>query len=132
MSLTKPLASQINTSDIDSTEFASSTQVNSVQSNLSSFASYANSTFSTGGGGGGTATGNGVVFSDTFTTSNSSSNAFSLSSNVAYGENLLVYLNGLLQHPDAYSVSANTLTLINTDPLPSGLKVSVRELSVAG
>jgi len=130
MSLTKPFTSQINTADIEQTAFASSTQVNSVQSNLSSFASYANSTFSTGGGG--VATGNGVVFSDSFTTSNVSSNEFSLSANVAYGENLLVYLNGLLQHPDAYSVSANTLTLINTDPLPSGLKVSVRELSVAG
>jgi hypothetical protein len=134
MSLIRPFSSQIDTSDIDSTEFASETQVNSVQSNLDSFASYANSTFSTGGGGGGggTATGNGVVFSDSFTTSNVSSNEFTLSASVAYGENLLVYLNGLLQHPDAYVVSANTLTLINTDPLPSGLKVSVRELSVAG
>lgn len=130
MTLTNPRSSQIDTSDIDSTEFASKTQVNSVSSNLDSFASYANSTFSTGGGG--IATGNGVVFSDTFTTSNSSSNEFSLSASVTYGENLLVYLNGLLQHPDAYTVSANTLTLINTDPLPSGLKVSVRELSVAG
>ena len=131
MSLTKPFTSQIDTTDIEQTAFASSTQVNSVAANLDAFASYANSTFSTGEGGG-TATGNGVVFSDTFTTSNVSSNEFSLSANVAYGENLLVYLNGLLQHPDAYTVSANTLTLINSDPLPSGLKVSVRELSVAG
>lgn len=129
MSLTKPRVTQIDTTDIDSTEFASKTQVNSVSSNLSTFASYANSTFSTGGGG--TATGNGVLFSDTFT-SDGNSNAFTLSSNSSYASNMLVYLNGLLQHPDAYTVSGTTLTLINSDPLPSGLKVSVRELSVAG
>lgn len=50
MTINKPLTSQIDTSDISSTEFASKTQVNSVQNNLSSFASYANSTFSSGGG----------------------------------------------------------------------------------
>lgn len=129
MSLTKPRVTQIDTTDIDSTEFASKTQVNSVSSNLSTFASYANSTFSTGGGG--TATGNGVLFSDTFT-SDGNSNSFTLSSNSSYASNMLVYLNGLLQHPDAYTVSGTTLTLINSDPLPSGLKVSIRELSVAG
>jgi hypothetical protein len=131
MSLTEPRVTQINTSDIASTAFASKTSVNAVQANLTSFASYANSTFSSGGGGG-SASGNGVVFSDSFITSNVTTNQFSLSANVSYGQNLLVYLNGLLQHPDAYVVSANSLTLINTEPLPSGLKIGVRELSVAG
>jgi hypothetical protein len=130
MTITKPLTSQIDTSDIENTVFASKTSVNAVQANLSSFASYANSTFSSGGGG--AASGNGVVFSDSFTTSNVTTNQFTLSASVSYGQNLLVYLNGLLQHPDAYVVSANSLTLINTEPLPSGLKIGVRELSVAG
>jgi hypothetical protein len=130
MSLTKPRVTQIDTTDIDSTEFASKTQINSVSSNLSTFASYANATFSTGGDG--IATGNGVLFSDSFTTTNVSTNQFTLSANSSYAPNMLVYINGLLQHPDAYVVSGTTLTLINSDPLPSGLKVSVRELSVAG
>jgi plastocyanin len=252
MELNKLRLSQIDTSDIETSDFASQTQVDSVQSNLSSYASYANTTFGTGGG---TATGNGVVFSTSTTTDasnayslaitnngmtdwtlssgydrtgavsgndanvyieegdvisitnnagsahplyikyNSSvgvedavagvlnqgasdgatlswdtsvgdagvyfyqcashlemngylvvestgtytstdyyslSNVFSLPQSVEYKENLLVYINGLLQHPDAYSISSANLTLANSDPLPVNMKISVRELAVAG
>lgn len=252
MELNKLRLSQIDTSDIETSDFASQTQVDSVQSNLSSYATYANTTFGTGGG---TATGNGVVFSTSTTTDasntysiaitnngfadwtlssgydrtgavsgndanvyieegdtisitnnagsahplyikyNSSvgvedavagvlnqgasdgatlswdtsvgdagvyfyqcashlemngylvvestgtytstdyyslSNVFSLPQSVEYKENLLVYINGLLQHPDAYSISSANLTLANSDPLPVNMKISVRELAVAG
>lgn len=252
MELNKLRLSQIDTSDIETSDFASQTQINTVQSNLDSYASYANSTFSTGDG---VATGNGVVFSTSITTDasntynlivtsngagdydivsgsdrasvltgsqdpnvyieegdvisitnnasghplyikyNSStgtgdavsgvtnqgadggttltwdtsigdagtyfyqcsnhlamngylivqssgtytsdqyytlSNTFTLPQSVEYKENLLVYLNGLLQHPDAYSVSATDLTLANTDPLPKNMKIAIRELAVAG
>lgn len=60
------------------------------------------------------------------------SNVFTLPQSVDYRENLLVYLNGLLQHPDAYTVSSTDLTLANTDPLPINMKIAVRELAVAG
>ena len=252
MELNKLRLSQIDTSDIETSDFASQTQVDSVQSNLSSYATYANTTFGTGGG---TATGNGVVFSTSTTTDasnvyslaitnngmtdwtlssgydrtgavsgndanvyieegdtisitnnadsahplyikyNSSvgiedavagvlnqgasdgatlswdtsvgdagvyfyqcashlemngylvvestgtytstdyyslSNVFSLPQSVEHKENLLVYINGLLQHPDAYSISSANLTLANSDPLPVNMKISVRELAVAG
>ena len=48
MELNKLRLSQIDTSDIADSDFAASTDVDTVSSNLDSFASYANSTFSTG------------------------------------------------------------------------------------
>jgi hypothetical protein len=88
--------------------------INAVQDNVSA-------------GGGGDAS-NAVLFSDFFTV-DGSTNAFTLSSNsVQNGAYLLVYLDGLLQHDDAYVVDDTTLTLANTDPLVSS-KLGVRALT---
>jgi hypothetical protein len=50
MPLTRPFAGQINPIDIESTSFASVVQLNSVQGNLSAYATYANTTYSTNNG----------------------------------------------------------------------------------
>ena len=42
--------------------------------------------------------------------------------------NMLVIIDGLVQSPDAYTVSGTTLTLSNSAPLPSGINVDVRYL----
>ena len=82
-----------------------------------------------GGGGGGSSSGS-IVVEDTFTI-DGSTNAFTVSTEVASANNLLVAINGLVQHPDAYTVSGTTLTLANTSALPLG-KLGVRNIGAGG
>ena len=111
-------------------EIALRSQVNSVSANVDSFESYANSTFVSGG------YSNAVVLSESIKALESSnansayadSNAFIIGSEVTSSNNLLVYLDGILQHPDQYVVSGNSLTLSNTDPLPIDISVGIRHL----
>lgn len=57
-----------------------------------------------------------------------STNAFTLSNSISSEEALLVYIDGVLQHSDAYTISGLTLTLANTLPLPIAT-LGVRSLS---
>jgi hypothetical protein len=114
-------------------EIALRSQVNSVSANVDSFESYANSTFTSGG------YANSVVLSESIkalesSNANSSyadSNAFIIGSVVNSRDNLLVYLDGILQHPDQYIVEGNSLTLSNTDPLPKDISVGIRHLQTS-
>jgi len=124
MSLTRPTASQINTSDIDTTEFASTFQTNEVQSNLDSFASYSNSSFSTGGGGGSFSAG--VLLTPDII--NPVNNTATLPATIAFSNNLLVYLDGLLQHPDTYIVDGSVIRFYSANNLPN-VSVGVRYLA---
>ena len=75
----------------------------------------------TGGGGG-------TITSDVFNTA-ANSNTFTLSSAVSDANAVLVTLSGVVQVPiDAYIVSSTTLTLNNTFPLISNLRLEVRYL----
>jgi hypothetical protein len=132
--------------------------VNLVQSNVDSFASYANTTFSTGNvdafasyANATFATGNlnqvesnavayATYANSTFLTTtaanvansnfpiDASTNTFTLTQTVSNVNNMLVIIDGLVQSPDAYTVSGTTLTLSNSAPLPSGINVDVRYL----
>jgi len=69
----------------------------------------------------------GNVYSDKFEI-DGSTNAFTLSNTISSEEALLVYIDGVLQHSDAYIISGLTLTLANTLPLPIAT-LGVRSLS---
>lgn len=72
--------------------------------------------------------GGGTVTSDVFNTA-ANSNTFTLSSAVSDANAVLVTLSGVVQVPiDAYTVSSTTLTLNNTSPLISNLRLEVRYL----
>ena len=134
MTLTNPRSSQINTADIEQTAFASNAQVDTLQSNLTSFASYSNSTFETGS----TFTA-GVLFdepiklipSENANSAYATSNVISIATPVNSRDNLLVYLDGLLQHPDTYIVNGTTLQFANVEPIPSEVTVGVRYLQTS-
>lgn len=112
MSLTKPFTSQINTSDIASTSFATKASVDSVQGNVTALSANVG----------------GTITSDVFNTA-ANSNTFTLSSAVSDANAVLVTLSGVVQVPiDAYTVSSTTLTLNNTSPLISNLRLEVRYL----
>ena len=114
-------------------EIALRSQSDGVSSNVDSFAEYANSTFTTGG------YSNSVVLSESIkylssTNANSAyadSNSFVLGSAVNSRDNLLVYLDGILQHTDQYIVEGTSLTLSNTDPLPKDVSVGIRHLQTS-
>ena len=137
--------------------FALDTSLNTVQDNvatnassitaldteLTTFASYANTTFGSGAGDADSVQSNLHAFaayvntaagysSDQFISS-ASSNTFSLGDTVTDANNILVSVSGVLQSPnDDYIVSGNSLILNNTDPIPSSVKVEVRNLVRAG
>jgi hypothetical protein len=69
----------------------------------------------------------GNVYSDKFEI-DGSTNAFTLSNTISSEEALLVYIDGVLQHSDAYVIDGLTLTLSNTLPLPVST-LGVRSLS---
>ena len=69
----------------------------------------------------------GNVYSDKFEI-DGSTNAFTLSNTISSEESLLVYIDGVLQHSDAYVIDGLTLTLSNTLPLPVST-LGVRSLS---
>ncbi len=70
----------------------------------------------------------GTVTSPRFNTA-ANSNTFTLSQSVADANAILVTLSGVVQVPiDAYIVSSTTLTLNNTSPLISNLRLEVRYL----
>ena len=70
----------------------------------------------------------GTVTSQRFNTA-ANSNTFTLSQSVADANAILVTLSGVVQVPiDAYIVSSTTLTLNNTSPLISNLRLEVRYL----
>jgi len=113
MSLTKPFTSQINTSDIASSEFASKASVDAVQGNVTALSANV---------------GGGTITSQRFNTA-ANSNTFTLSQSVTDANAVLVTLSGVVQVPiDAYMVSNTTLTLNNTSPLISNLRLEVRYL----
>lgn len=132
MTLINLRLSQINPS-LDS-EVALRSQGDNVSSNVSSFETYANSTFVEDAG-----YANSVVLSENIQYLNSSnansayadSNAFTIGSVVNSRDNLLVYLDGILQHPDQYVVDGHSLTLSNTDPLPKDISVGIRHLQTS-
>jgi hypothetical protein len=66
-------------------------------------------------------------YSQKFTV-NGSTNTFTLSNSVSTEESILVYLDGIVQHNDAYVVSGTTLTIANTLPLPTST-LGIRRLS---
>ena len=112
-------------------EIALRSQIDDVSSNVGSFETYANSTFSTGAG-----FANSVVVSDglTYLTSSNAnsahadSNVIVLSKSISSKHNLLVDLDGVIQHVDAYELDGVLLTLSNSDPIPKDISVSVRHL----
>ena len=57
-----------------------------------------------------------------------STNSFTLSNSVSSEESILVYLDGIVQHNDAYVVSGTNLTIANTLPLPTST-LGIRRLS---
>lgn len=57
-----------------------------------------------------------------------STNSFTLSNSVSTEEAILVYIDGVVQHSDAYVVSGTTLTIANTLPLPTST-LGIRRLS---
>ena len=64
---------------------------------------------------------------DSFTVS--SSNVFSLSKSVADANAVIVTLNGIVQSPlENYTVAGTNLTIANSLPLESGIKVDVRHI----
>jgi len=69
----------------------------------------------------------GSVYADKFEI-DGSTNVFTLSNSISSEEALLVYIDGVLQHSDAYVLSGLTLTLANTLPLPIAT-LGVRSLS---
>jgi hypothetical protein len=69
----------------------------------------------------------GNVYSDKFEI-DGSTNAFTLSNTISSEESLLVYIDGVLQHSDAYVIDGLTLTLSNISPLPVST-LGVRSLS---
>lgn len=108
MSLLKVSVKQIDTAAIEETVFATVSQVNSVQANV--------------------ANAGGEVSSQRFNTS-ASSNTFTLVQNVNSANSVLVSLSGVVQVPEeAYVVSGNVLTLSNSVPLLSNLRLEVRYL----
>jgi hypothetical protein len=66
-------------------------------------------------------------YSQKFTVTGST-NTFTLSNSVSSEESILVYLDGIVQHNDAYVVSGTTLTIANTLPLPTST-LGIRRLS---
>jgi len=144
MSLLKVSVKQIDTAAIGETVFATVSQVNSVQANVANAGggdasnAWVNAndylTFST-------VTANlyntytslnanlgGSVSSQRFNTS-ASSNTFTLVQNVSSANSVLVSLSGVVQVPEeAYIVSGNVLTLSNSVPLLSNLRLEVRYL----
>jgi hypothetical protein len=137
MSLTTPLSSQINLADIDSSDFVLQTQVNSIQSNLDAYSAQANSSFSSGGGSGGftegflLSDGIKIIPSANANSAYATSNIISLSTTISSGNNILVYLEGLLQHPDTYVISNSTLQFSNVEPIPAGITVGIRYLKAS-
>ena len=122
--------------------FATDTNLNIVQGNLASFGSYANSTFASGNIG--VVQGNLDAYS-TYANSNflttaaanvgasnypvdATTNAFTMTQSVSNVNNVLVFMDGLVQSPDTYVVSGTTLTISNSSPLPAGVNVDVRYL----
>ena len=122
--------------------FATDTNLNIVQGNLASFGSYANSTFASGNIG--LVQGNLDAYS-TYANSNflttaaanvgasnypvdATTNAFTMTQSVSNVNNVLVFMDGLVQSPDTYVVSGTTLTISNSSPLPAGVNVDVRYL----
>ena len=144
MSLLKVSVKQIDTAAIGETVFATVSQVNAVQDNVANAGggdtsnAWVNAndylTFST-------VTANlydtytslnanlgGSVSSQRFNTS-ASSNTFTLVQNVSSANSVLVSLSGVVQVPEeAYVVSGNVLTLSNSVPLLSNLRLEVRYL----
>jgi hypothetical protein len=57
------------------------------------------------------------VYSEKFDV-DGSTNAFTLARTINSEEELLVYLDGVLQHSDSYVISGTTLTISNTLPIP--------------
>ena len=66
-------------------------------------------------------------YSQKFTVTGST-NTFTLSNSVSSEESILVYIDGIVQHNDAYVVSGTTLTIANTLPLPTST-LGIRRLS---
>jgi hypothetical protein len=122
--------------------FALNTNLNVVQANLDSFASYANTTLAPKTTvdlveGNLTSFANYVNTNLHYTseqfTSAAATNTFALATSVSDANNILVSISGVVQSPnDDYTVSGNTLTLNNTNPIPADLKVEVRNLAVRG
>ena len=90
-----------------------------VQSNLDAYSTYANSNFLT------TAAAN--VGASTYPV-DATTNAFTMTQSVSNVNNILVFMDGLVQSPDTYVVSGTTLTISNSSPLPAGVNVDVRYL----
>lgn len=57
-----------------------------------------------------------------------STNSFTLSNSVSTEEAILVYIDGVVQHSDAYVVNGTNLTIANTLPLPTST-LGIRKLS---
>ena len=90
-----------------------------VQSNLDAYSTYANSNFLT------TAAAN--VGASNYPV-DATTNAFTMTQSVSNVNNILVFMDGLVQSPDTYVVSGTTLTISNSSPLPAGVNVDVRYL----
>jgi hypothetical protein len=142
MELNRLKLSQLDTSDIASSEFASKTSVDTVQSNVTALSANVNvsnafvnandyNTYTTLKSQIDLVNANtstlGNVYSDKFEI-DGSTNAFTLSNTISSEEALLVYIDGVLQHSDAYVIDGLTLTISNTLPLPVST-LGVRSLS---
>lgn len=131
MSLNNIKIVDINTDNIASSDFGSNSEVDVISSNLDAFASYANSTFSTGPSfEAGQLLNTPILYTDASNANSAyaTSNVIALSTAVNSGDNLLVYLDGLLQHPDTYTLSGTTLQFTNVEPLPANVTVGIRYL----
>ena len=125
MSLTRPFTSQIDTSDIGSTEFSSTSELNSVAANLDSYSTYVNTNFSTGSSGftPGTLSNDLIRYTDSSNANSAyaTTNVVSISGVVNSKNNLLVYLDGVLQHTDSYELVDSGIQFSNVDPIPSNV-----------
>ena len=70
------------------------------------------------------------LYAEKFTV-DGSTNSFTLSNSVSSEESILVYIDGIVQHSDAYVVNDTNLTIANTLPLPSST-LGIRRLSGGG
>ena len=70
------------------------------------------------------------LYAEKFTV-DGSTNSFTLSNSVSSEESILVYIDGIVQHSDAYIVNDTNLTIANTLPLPSST-LGIRRLSGGG
>lgn len=132
MSLTRPFTSQIDTSDIGSTEFSSTSELNSVSANLDSYSTYVNTNFSTGSSGftPGALSSDLIRYTDSSNANSAyaTTNVVSISGVVNSKNNLLVYLDGVLQHTDSYELVGSGIQFSNVDPIPSNVFVGIKYL----